>query len=138
MRDQAHGQVRDYLFRHHQVRFLPTALATDFTDQSSVDPGEPFLMTHVTGHAFDTATRLMVIPNATVNIRLGGPGGRSLSRDPIHWMNAVGSSTRPRFLCAPYYLRNTTLHVTLQLLSGPLTLQLSLKFHGYTVRRFTP
>jgi hypothetical protein len=136
-RDRSRGLSRDYLPRVHQLRVTPTALNADFTAQSSVDPAEPFLCTRITGFAFDTATDLMVLPNALLTLRIGGAGGRSMSRDPIHWLNFLGPSTRPRWLPCPLFLRDTTLFLTVQLLTGPLTLALGVKLHGWTVRRFT-
>lgn len=137
LHDQQRGKQRDYLIRVHQLRFTPTALNTAFTDQADVEPAEPFIWIATSGYAFDNATSLQVTPNALVTVRLGGPGGRSFSRDAVHWMNGIGEQTMPFYLGAPAPINGgSTIHGTLQLLTGPLTLRLGILFIGVRLRRW--
>ena len=136
--DRMRRKQRDLEPRIHQVRFAPTALNVDVVDQAKIEPAEPFMLFAVTGYAFDTATGLKVTPNALVTVRLGGTGGRSLSRDAMHWGNLVGEQTMPFYVGAPILLPGgSILNTTLTLLTGPLTLNLGILFLGARVRRWT-
>jgi len=137
LHDQQRGKQRDYLIRVHQVRFAPTALNADLTDVSNIEPAEPFIWLATSGYAFDFATGNQVTPNALVTVRLGGPGGRSFSRDAVHWMNGIGEQTMPFYLGAPAPINGgSTIHVTLRLLTGALTLRLGILFIGVRIRRW--
>lgn len=136
LHDAQRGKQRDYLERVHQVRFAPTALNTEVTDSSQIEPAEPFLWTHTVGFAFDQATGLQVTPNALIVIRMGGSGGRSFSRSASHWINRVGEQTMPfREMVAMPLNGGTSLHVTLTLLTGVLTMKLAICFLGVRLRK---
>ena len=135
--DRGHRIEREYLPLYHAFDFVPTGLNVGINQSSNVDPGEPFLWCRIVGYCFDLATVTAVIPEATLQIRRGGAGGKSFFRSPLAWWNAVGWPTRPFDLPVPVLVPGGSgFFCTVTQISGPLTLRYNLVLEGMRVRRW--
>lgn len=142
--DRARGKQRRYLFFIYVVDHTLTVADTNVVQVVDVDTDAPFLWVKTYGEATDgNSNNQRQRPNVLVQVRIGGPGARSLSRDPVPWSNCAAYRPKGHTLPCPELVpRGSQFHVTLKAPSTATVeafpFNTELQFVGYKIYGWGP